>query len=128
MYELTVEKNTPFGRQNLQTPDNATMAQMYMAIPENLALPRYEVSNYASFGEECRHNQNIWAGDAYVGIGQGAAGRPYINGVWYDEMGNYERLEAIDNHTRAIEKIITGMRTIRGVLLDDETEKQIDMN
>lgn len=128
MYELTIEKNTPFGRQNLKVPNNETMAQMYMAIPENLDLARYEVSNYASFGEECRHNQNIWTGDAYVGIGQGAAGRPYIDGVWYDEMGNHERFEAIDNHTRAIEKIITGMRTIRGVLLDDETEKQIDMN
>jgi len=128
MYELTIEKNTPFGRQNLQTPDNETMAQMYMAIPEFLSLARYEVSNYARPGEECRHNQNIWAGDAYIGIGRGAAGRLYLDGKWYDEMGNYERFELLDKKTRAIEKIITGIRTIRGVLLDDKTENLIDMN
>ena len=128
MYELTIEKNTPFGRQNLRVPDNETMAKMYMAIPEYLSLPRYEVSNYARPGDECRHNQNIWWGGAYIGIGRAAAGRPYINGQWYDEMGNYEHFELLSDKTRAIEKIITGMRTIRGVLLDDETKNLIDMN
>ena len=128
MYELTIEKNTPFGRQNLQVPNNETMAQMYMAIPEYLSLSRYEVSNYARQGEECRHNLNIWGGDAYIGIGRGGAGRPYINGQWYDEMGNYERFELLDDKTRTIEKIITGMRTIRGVSLDDKTVNLIDMN
>ena len=47
MYELTIEKNTPFGKMNLNMPDNEEMAQMYNAIPQYLSLPRYEVSNYA---------------------------------------------------------------------------------
>ncbi len=128
MYELTIEKNTPFGKMNLKMPDNETMAQMYVAIGENLDLPRYEVSNYASPHNECRHNQNIWAGDAYIGIGRAAAGRPYINGEWYDEMGNYERLEKISTKTRAIEKIITGMRTMTGVWLSDDVKPLINFD
>jgi len=128
MYELTIEKNTPFGKMNLKMPDNETMAQMYVAIAENLSLPRYEVSNYAMPGEECRHNQNIWHGGAYIGIGRGAAGRPYINGQWYDEMGNYEQFEKISNKTRAIEKIITGMRTVRGLELSDDVKKLINFD
>ena len=128
LYELTIEKNTPFGQMNLKMPDNETMAQMYMAIGENLNLPRYEVSNYATPGHECRYNQNIWAGDAYIGIGRAAAGRPYIDGVWYDEMGNYERFEILDNKTRSIEKIMTGLRTTRGVKLTDDVKKLINFD
>ena len=128
MYELTIEKNTPFGKMNLKMPNNDIMAQMYTAIGENLSLPRYEVSNYAMTGHECRHNQNIWAGGAYLGIGRAAAGRPFIDNVWYDEMGNYERFEKISNETRATEKIMTGLRTIRGVYLSPDVKKQINMD
>nr|MBQ0091656.1 hypothetical protein [Candidatus Enterousia merdequi] len=128
MYELTIEKNTPFGKMNLQMPDNETMAKMYNVISETLSLPHYEVSNYAKIGEECRHNQNVWAGDAYIGIGRGAAGRVYLDNVWYEEMGNYEKFEPISNETRNIEKILTGMRTIRGVKLDEGIRKQINFD
>ena len=128
MYELTIEKNTPFGKQNLQMPDNDIMAKMYNAIPENLNLPRYEVSNYAIPGQECRHNQNIWQGFAYIGIGRAAAGRVFMNNKWYEELGNFEKFEEISNETRAIEKIITGMRTILGVRLDADIKNQINFD
>ena len=128
MYELTIEKNTPFGKMNLQMPDNETMAQMYTAISENLELPKYEVSNYATANEHCRHNENIWAGAAYIGVGRAAAGRIFMNNVWYDEKGDFETFERIDNDTRAIEKIITSMRTVRGVLLSDDVAKQINFD
>ena len=128
LYELTIEKRTPFGQMNLQMPDNDTMAQMYTAISENLFLPRYEVSNYANINEHCRHNENIWFGDAYIGIGCAAAGRVFLDNVWYDELGNYEKFEKISDTTRAIEKIITGIRTIRGVELSDDVVKQINFD
>ena len=128
MYELTIEKNTPFGKMNLNMPDNENMAQMYTAISENLSLPRYEVSNYATPGFECRHNQNIWAGDAYIGIGRAAAGRVYINNTWYEQKGNQELFEKMSNETRAIEKIITGLRTMRGVKLTEDVKNRIDFN
>jgi len=128
MYELTIEKNTPLGQMNLNMPDNDTMAQMYTGIAENLNLPRYEVSNYATRDNQCLHNKNIWAGGAYIGIGRAAAGRVFFNGDWYDELGNYERFEKISNETRAIEKIITGMRTVFGVLLTDDVAGQINFD
>ena len=128
MYELTIEKNTPFGKMNLNMPNNEEMARMYNAIPEYLNLPRYEVSNYAKIGEECRHNINIWQGDAYIGIGRGAAGRVYYHNSWFEQRGNGELFDKISHDTRATEKILTGMRTVRGVFLGDDVKNKIDFD
>lgn len=127
MYELTIEPNTPFGKMDLDMPNNSTMADMYNATNETLALPRYEVSNYAAPGFECRHNQNIWDGDAYIGIGVGAAGRIFMDGVWYEQMGGGARFEPMADTTRAIEKIITGLRTVRGLLLAPDVKNTLNM-
>ena len=40
-----------------------------------LGLVRYEISNYAVPGYECRHNLAVWRGEDYIGIGDGACGR-----------------------------------------------------
>ena len=40
-----------------------------------MGLVRYEISNYALPGYECRHNMAVWRGEDYVGIGDGACGR-----------------------------------------------------
>lgn len=40
-----------------------------------LGLARYEISNYAVPGAECRHNLAVWRGEDYVGLGAGACGR-----------------------------------------------------
>ena len=128
LYELTIEKNTPFERMDLNMPDNKIMAEMYNAIGDNLNLPRYEVSNYALPNEHCRHNENIWNGDAYIGIGRGAAGRVFMDGVWYEQRGNNELFKKISNDTRAIEKILTSMRTVRGVRLTNDVKNQINFD
>lgn len=128
MYELTIEPDTPFGKMNLSMPDNDTMAQMYIAIGETLSLPRYEVSNYATPGNECKHNQNIWDGAAYIGIGLGGAGRVYINDTWYEQSGAGTLFEPMTADARAVEQVLTGLRTLRGCLLTDGVKKVIDMN
>lgn len=126
MYELTIEPGTPFGKMNLNMPSNEEMAEMYNAIDDTLSIPRYEVSNYAAPGDECRHNQNIWDGAPYIGIGRGAAGRVFLNGVWYEQLGAGARFEPINNATRAIEKIITGLRTTRGITLAPDIKNALD--
>ena len=40
-----------------------------------MGLERYEISNYAVPGSECRHNLAVWRGEDYVGLGEGACGR-----------------------------------------------------
>lgn len=126
MYELTIEPDTPFGKMNLDMPSNDTMADMYMAISDTLHLPRYEVSNYAMPHNECRHNQNVWDGDAYIGIGRGASGRVFFNGAWYQQRGDGAEFVQIDEQTRATEKIITGLRQVRGVKLTPDVSNIIN--
>ena len=126
LYELTIEPATPFGKMNLDMPDNDTMADMYNAISNTLCLSRYEVSNYATPGDECQHNSNIWDAAPYIGLGRGAAGRPIIDGVWHDQMGAGVRCTPISNATRAVESIMTGMRTARGVNLTPDVRAAID--
>lgn len=137
-YELSIDANTPFAKMNLELPDNDTMAEMYNAIATSLApnLLRYEVSNYSAPGFECKHNTNIWSGDAYLGIGPAAAGRVLIDGQWYEQgytqsvtewlNGNGKFFHPIDDKTRGIEKIMTGLRTARGVALSGDVKEIID--
>ena len=127
MYELTIEPNTPFAKMNLNMPDNDTMTEMYTVIGDKLHLARYEVSNYAAIGDECHHNQNIWDGEPYIGIGPGAAGRVFIENKWYEQLGNGKLFREMTDHDRAIERIITGMRTMRGVRLDFDVEKILNL-
>ena len=45
------------------------------AFLRSIGLERYEISNYAVPGSECRHNLAVWRGEDYVGLGEGACGR-----------------------------------------------------
>ena len=45
------------------------------AYLKDLGLERYEISNYAVPGCECRHNLAVWRGEDYIGLGDGACGR-----------------------------------------------------
>ncbi|MCL2369155.1 MAG: radical SAM family heme chaperone HemW [Alphaproteobacteria bacterium] len=116
MYELTIEENTKLAHENIVLPDNDVMADMYLEIGQH--FKRYEVSNY---GASCMHNSGIWDGEPYIGIGDGAHGRLFISGEWFD-MNNI----FISEKDRAIEKIIMGMRTAKGVLLTNDVHNAID--
>lgn len=126
MYELTIEAGTPLAQMHPEMPSNEEMAEMYDAIGRTLHLPRYEVSNYAAASQECRHNQNVWDGAPYVGFGRGAAGRVLIDGDWYEQMGGGIKFEKMSTRDRAVEKIITGMRTMRGVKMTPDVAAVIN--
>ena len=57
--------------------DDAALAQIdaARAALAEAGLVRYEISNYARPGFECRHNLAVWRGEDYVGLGEGAHGR-----------------------------------------------------
>ena len=88
-YSLIVEDGTPLAAdENLlsQIPDEDVDRQMYDITNKLLGTGgyhRYEISNYAKAGYECRHNIVYWTLGEYIGIGIGAAsflyGRRYTN-------------------------------------------------
>ena len=82
LYQLTIEKGTQFysefKRGKLILPDDDIAASMYditMDILADCNIKRYEISNYATQGQECRHNLAYWHYDEYLGIGPGAHSR-----------------------------------------------------
>ena len=51
---------------------------------ESMGLERYEISNYAVSGYECRHNLAVWRGEDYLGLGDGACGRIGLKRTKFD--------------------------------------------
>ena len=83
-YSLIIEEGTPFfewygkGESSSmpELPDEDTERCMYKRTKELLeeaGYYRYEVSNYALPGKECRHNIGYWERKDYLGFGIGAA-------------------------------------------------------
>lgn len=79
-YSLIVEEGTPFYEEyengKLSLPDEDTERQMYEltgAFLKQYGYERYEISNYARKGRECRHNIGYWERKNYLGFGIGAA-------------------------------------------------------
>lgn len=79
-YSLIIEEGTPFYRAyekgELQLPEEDTEREMYELTRSLLAdrgYERYEISNYARKGQECRHNIGYWQRKNYAGFGIGAA-------------------------------------------------------
>ena len=88
-YSLIIEEGTPFyekyeedarkreaGEQPEFLPSEEEEREMYQLTEELLdeaGMHRYEISNYAKSGCECRHNIGYWDGTEYVGFGLGAS-------------------------------------------------------
>lgn len=89
-YSLIVEEGTPFyekygqeseklqatGEKQPDLPSEDEEREMYALTEKLLAAAgyhRYEISNYALPGRECRHNRVYWKRGNYVGFGLGAA-------------------------------------------------------
>ena len=75
-YSLIIEEGTPFFENPPELPDEDTDREMYRITNDILSASgygRYEISNYAMPGYECRHNISYWRRENYVGFGIGAA-------------------------------------------------------
>lgn len=78
-YGLKVEEGTPFARMQQQgsliLPDEDTDEAMYdlttHLLPQK-GFARYEISNFALAGYECRHNLKYWQYQPYIGLGAAA--------------------------------------------------------
>jgi oxygen-independent coproporphyrinogen-3 oxidase len=81
-YELTCEPGTPYARWAARHPRQPASERRVIGQQRSVGrllashgLYRYEVSNYALPGQECRHNLRYWRGGDYLGLGLGAASR-----------------------------------------------------
>lgn len=139
VYELTWEKDTELERARrqgkLQPADEELAAQMFLEIEETLAdadLPRYEVSNFALRGFECRHNLSGWALEPYLGLGAAAhsllpSGERQANVADLDQyLAQVKRTgqavassEPPDPERSRREYLFLGLRTAAGISLRD---------
>lgn len=119
-YSLIIEEGTPFGvhygcgeekkqkeQEEAKAPDplyqwppladEEEERRMYHLTKDLLAeagYQRYEISNYAKPGQECRHNIGYWTGVEYLGFGLGASS--YVNGCRFsnaEDLKTYQNLD-----------------------------------
>ena len=137
-YTLQVERHTmlysKLRKGRLSPMKDKTMIEIYNRIDRILTkagFHRYEISNYAKPGFECKHNLKYWDdGVSYLGLG--VAAHSYIDGYRYyntkrldtyiDDMKDgksavYSR-EYVSDEERREERIMLSLRTTKGLNLE----------
>jgi len=129
-YLLTVEPRTALARDPARWPDEARLCDRYELVDEVLGAAGYrwvEISSWARPGGACRHNQAIWAGGEYLGLGPSAAS--HLGGRrWWNERSLRRWLaalqrgcsvvaggETLERSQVALERLVLSLRTPRGV-------------
>lgn len=132
-YALTVEGGTPLSRAvraGAAAPDPDLQADRYLVADQLLAEAgylRYEVSNWARPGRECRYNLTVWAQGEYEAYGNGAHGHrrgrrfrnirrleAYLKAV---EAGRSPRAgeDAVAGWEAELDRLFVGLRRAVGV-------------
>ena len=94
-YSLQVEEGTPLAENEpvlSMLPDEEADRRMYAMTKKVLGAngyQRYEFSNYAKPGYECKHNITYWTGGEYVGLGLGAAS--FFKGERFSNIRDFNR-------------------------------------
>lgn len=105
VYNLIVEEGTPFYRayQNgrLLLPDEDALVEMDSITKDLTArsgFQRYEVSNFARPGFECRHNYGYWSDVPYLGFGLGASS--YFHMRKSENMLRFSNLRSLPDYMK----------------------------
>jgi oxygen-independent coproporphyrinogen-3 oxidase len=127
LYALILEPGTPLYAQNPQLPDEEVILAMRREAQALLApeFIRYEISNYAKRGMECRHNLVYWTRGDYLGLG--CAAHSLMRGERFqnaDSLSDYlrgigvVRREKVTKEDAREETIMLSTRTRAGIDLD----------
>lgn len=119
-------------KEMLVLPDEELVAEMMeytMNFLPAAGYTQYEISNYAKPGRESVHNMNYWQCRDYLGLGTGAYSTVYGE-RWFNFKEPLQYIERIQNglsvvaerelinkRTAAIEALMLGLRTRRGINL-----------
>ncbi len=138
-YSLIIEEGTPFyeiygdregkklSAEDLEMfgplPGEEEERQMYrdtIEILESFGYHRYEISNYAKEGYECRHNLGYWNRKDYLGIGSGAASLIENRRFRSPDLPGGEKeaekdVEVLSREDQMEETMFLGLRTMKGV-------------
>ena len=108
-YQLTIEPNTVFYRNQPVLPDEDNLADIELEgqiLLQRLGYDNYEVSAWAGAADvPCRHNVNYWQFGDYLAIGAGAHGKVTLDKGMLDK--------------RALDSNISGLLLAEG-LADNE--------
>ena len=124
-YMLIPEPGTPFTKKFGEEPPlseelQAEMWEFAGDFLDSYGLSRYEISNHALPGGECRHNQNVWHGKTYLGLGPSACsfdGKDrFTNAAPLSEWlsGVSPEIDSVSEEIRRREVFMMGLRTVRG--------------
>ena len=136
-YSLIIEEGTPFGERygseegRKLLPDEDSEREMYHETKRFLkdcGYDRYEISNYAKPGRECRHNIGYWTGVPYLGLGLGASS--YLDGCRFtvnpdmkqyleEKPGMFTDIEKLTKKDMEEEFFYVGLRMTAGVSLSE---------
>lgn len=138
-YSLIVEEGTPFydsyEKGELDLPSEEDERLMYEKTEEVLrkaGYHRYEISNYAKEGYECRHNVGYWVRENYVGFGLGAAsmvenerfsGETDLEAYLKNPLAECESRQILSVEEQMEEFMFLGLRLIKGI-----SEKEFGQN
>ncbi len=136
-YSLIVEEGTPFAKvygegcpREHDLPSEEEERAIYYRTEELLEAAgyhRYEISNYAKVGKECKHNLGYWERTEYLGIGLGSAS--LIDNARYSntaDLGKYiecakepekiqEDIQVLSTQEQMEEFMFLGLRKMEGV-------------
>lgn len=140
-YSLIIEEGTPFwnmyGEKTaegaLPLPDEDAERAMYY-LTKKLCMQhgyqRYEISNYAKPGRECRHNLVYWYRGNYLGVGLGASGmigsrrfRVTADLEKYFLTFEPQEVTALSEQDKMEETMFLGLRCRRGISTDSFRRK-----
>lgn len=120
-YSLIVEDGTPLSDNEAlldllpsEEEDRQLYAKTKMLL-KNSGYDRYEISNYARKGMECRHNIVYWTGGEYLGVGLGASS--YLKVFFSDGHMEPVRFHGVEK----IEEYIGRFSLCEGMREDDYT-------
>ena len=148
-YALTVEPSTDYAarirRGDALAPDDDVQAERMAATDERLraaGLVRYELSNWARPGAQCRHNLTYWRNGDWLGLGAGAHAHWQGRRSWnLRPPGRYAEAvlsggspvagqEVLTPAEQRAERLLLGLRMVEGVrreTVEPLDQSQLDM-